>query len=163
VTGAGRAEHSEHLERIAELAYQFAGYLTAQTEIEVIDSGAVGDTHGPVAVLAAFERLDAALEQLADLASVYSDDRRASLEPLALPTAALAGEYLRHALGASWYPGGLDGGDRVPGESLVIVLPGGVAADLLAVVRAALLSGAPNLTAIARSLVDETGGDPAAG
>jgi hypothetical protein len=141
VAGADRAS------RFAALASGFAGYLTAQTGIEIAvpsGTGAAADAD-PRVVLATIERLDAALQQIIDLATAYSDDPRLTLEPLALPAAALMGEVLRAGLGAAW----LDEGDE---DALAIVTLDGIAIDLVGVTRAALLSGSPNLTAVARRM-----------
>jgi hypothetical protein len=105
-------------------------------------------------LLVAVERLDLALGQLADLASVYDTSAGPSLEPLALPVAALTGEYLA-AAGSRWLPPDPD--DPTPSDGLTIVTAGGIAIDLLGVARATLLSGAPNLAAVVERLVDGAG------
>lgn len=137
--------------QIHALARQLIGHLAGQTDIELIQIGAVGAARGPDVLLTAIERLDAALAQLADLASVYGDDRQFSLDPLVLPVAALFGEYLRDATGASWHHPDPD--DPMPDDELILLMPDGIAVDLLGVARAALVSNAPNLTAVARGVV----------
>lgn len=151
VAGAGASHDREA--RIHELALTFRDYLTGQTGIELpapdeLSSGAASDPHGPAAVLAAVERLDHALAQLIDLTSIYTDHAAPSLEPLALPTAALLGAYLRAALGAHWLAS-----DALDDEQLVLAFPDGVAVDLGQVARSALLSGAPHFTAVVAPLV----------
>ena len=136
-------------QRIQELARGFRDYLLSQTDIELPDFGAVDHTYGPAALVMAIERLDLALTQLIDLATVYSDDARMSVEPLTVPTAALAGEYLRAGLGATWLI------DDDAEHALITVLPNGIAADLTGVARSALLSGAPNFAAVITSLIDD--------
>ena len=89
-------------ERISALASQLVTYLRHGTDAELDDPGAVSDAHGPDALLDAVERLDLALAQLSDLATVYDDGARPPLDQLALPVAALTGEYLRHGGGAAW-------------------------------------------------------------
>ncbi len=143
---------SERAGQIAALAHRLVEYLQQQTGNDIVEPGAVSNAYGPSHFLLAFERLDAALDQIGDLASVYADDPRATLEPLVLPTAALAGEYLRAALGARWHE---PNDDPLAGEALILVLPDGIAIELVGVARAAILSSAPNLTAVARRLVGE--------
>jgi hypothetical protein len=138
-------------DQIQDAAHRFRAYLLQGTDIELLEIGAVNSSHGPDVLVTAIERLDLALAQLIDLASVYSDDPRMSIEPLAVPTAALLGEYLRAALSAAWV---LDD-DHDTGESLVIALPNGIAADLTGVSRAALFSAAPNFSAVIEALLAE--------
>jgi|GEM_PF-2921915 len=138
-------------EQIAALAGQFVAYLRQGTDVDIETPEAVSDARGFTVLLAAIERLDLALGQLLDFASVY-DDGSPSLEPLALPTAALTGEYLRHATGAEWLTPDPD--DPMPDDSLTIVSADGIAIDLLGVARATLLSGAPNVRAIVTRLIE---------
>lgn len=138
-------------EQIAALATQFVAYLRQGTDVELDAPGAVSAARGPVAVLADIERLDLALAQLTDMASVYDSGASTSLEPLALPAAALTGEYLRHATGATWLSPDPD--DPMPDDALTIVTCDGIAIDLLGLSRATLLSGAPNLRAAVARLV----------
>ena len=143
--------------QIVTLAERFREYLSQQTDIEIVPSGAVASGDGPAAVPleTAFERLDAALGQLIDFASIYAEGQVASdmLEPLILPAAALAGEYLRAALDASWIAPDLEMPDW--DSSLDLALPQGIAIDLVGVTRAALLSGAPNLSALIHRLTGD--------
>lgn len=134
--------------RIAALAERLVVYVRQATEIELEPPGAVSDARGPAALLAAIERLDLALAQLTDLASVY-ESAGPPLEPLALPVAALTGEYLRHATGATWLTPDPD--DPMTDDTLTLVTSDGVAIDLLGVTRAALLGGNPNLRAVVAS------------
>lgn len=139
-------------EQIAALAEQFVAYLRQATDIKLDTPGAVSDAHGPAALLAAVERLDLALAQLLDMASVYDDASSPSLEALALPAAALTGEYLRHATGARWLAPDPD--DPMPDDTLTLVTGDGIAIDLFGVTRAALLGGDPNLSAVIARLVE---------
>lgn len=138
--------------QIAQLAEQFREYLSQQTDIEIVPLGAIASGEGPAAVSLeiAFERLDAALGQIIDLASIYAEGQIATdmLEPLILPAAALAGEYFRSALDAFWIAPDPEMPDA--GSELDLGLPGGIAIDLVGVTRAAMLSGEPDLSAIAR-------------
>jgi hypothetical protein len=138
-------------EQIAALATQFVAYLRQGTDVELEAPGAVSDAHGLDALLDAIERLDLALEQLVDLASVYDDGASMSLETLVVPAAVLTGEYLRVAGGASWLAPDPD--DPAPDDSLAIVTSDGIAIDLLGAARATLLSGAPNLRSIVERLL----------
>ncbi len=138
-------------EQIAALAGQLVAYLRQATDIELDPPGAVSDARGLAALLAAVERLDLALAQLLDLASVYDDTGSPSLETFALPAAALTGEYLRLAAGASWLAPDPD--DLMPDDTLTLVTSHGIAIDLLGVTRAALLSGDPNLSVVIARLV----------
>jgi hypothetical protein len=138
-------------EQIAALATQFVAYLRQGTDVELDAPGAVSVTHGPAALLDAIERLDLALAQLVDLASVYDDGASMSLETLVLPAAALTGEYLRVTSGAGWLAPDPD--DPRPDDSLAIVTSDGIAIDLLGAARATLLSGAPNLRSVVERLL----------
>ncbi|HAX25854.1 MAG TPA: hypothetical protein DCX80_12565 [Chloroflexi bacterium] len=140
----------ERSRQIAALAERFRDYLTHQTDTDILEIEAVATDHG--LCITAFDRLDVALELLLDMASVYSDagPARGALEPLILPAAALAGEYLRAAGLASWHE---PGEDDLAIEALVIV-SGATAIDLDGVARAALASGRPSLSAVARRLAD---------
>jgi hypothetical protein len=149
MAGASPANRND---QIAALADQFVVYLRQGTDIEIAAPGAVSDARGSAALLAAVERLDLALGQLLDLASVY-EMAGPSLEPFTMPAAALTGEYLRHATGATWLPPDPD--DPMPDDTLTIVTAGGIAIDLLGLARATLLSGNPNLRAIVARLIEE--------
>ena len=138
-------------EQIAALAARFVVYLRQGTDVEIDDPGAVSDARGPAVLLAAVERLDLALVQLTDMASVYDSGASPALEPLALPAAALTGEYLRHATGATWLAPDPD--DPMPDDTLMIVTSDGIAIDLLGLTRVALLGGEPNLRAVVVRLV----------
>lgn len=138
-------------EQIAALAAQLVAYLRQGTDVDVELPEAVSDAHGLSSVLDAIDRLDLALGHMVDLASIYEDNAGPSLEPLALPTAALAGEYLRHALEATWLS--VDPDDPMPDDTLTLVTRDGIAIDLLGLARAALLSGAPNLRAVVERLI----------
>lgn len=142
---------SDRAKRLHAVAVGFRDYLQSQTDIELPDLGAVDRGNGHDALVMAVERIDLALGQMIDLATVYTDDARMSLEPLTVPTAALVGEYLRATLSATWLA---DEDDTARmDDALVIVLPNGIAADLTGVARSALLSGAPNFAAVITSLI----------
>jgi hypothetical protein len=128
-----------------DLAGTFRTYLSDQTGLVLPDPGVVDTLHGPVALRAALEALDAAVNQLADLASIYAEGPVAPLEPLALPIAALAGEYIRAHLAARWHA------EPDQGEGALLVLPAESeprVLDLLALVRAMLASGALHLATL---------------
>jgi hypothetical protein len=141
-------------EQIAALATQFVVYLRQGTDVELDAPEAVSDAHGLSTVLDAIERLDLALGQMIDLASIYEDNSGPSLEPLALPAAALIGEYLRFGIDACWLP--VDPDDPMPDDSMAIVTRDGIAIDLLGLARATLMSGAPNLRAVVERLAPST-------
>lgn len=128
-------------EQLSRLASQFAEYLRAQTGIDLPDPETVPSDE----LDAAFSRLDAALQQIGDLAVVYGSDPRADYEPLVLPSAALAGEYLRAGAGARWLQPEVDGD-----TTALLATADGVAVDLTGAVRATMLTGFPNL----RGMVD---------
>lgn len=138
-------------QRIAGLANQLVEYLSQGTDVELDAPGAMSNAHGPDVVLGAIERLDLALGQLLDLASVY-DGATPSLEPLALPAAALTGEYLRNATGAAWLPPDPD--DPRADDELTLVTSDGVALDLLGLARATLMSGDPNFRSVVARLIE---------
>jgi hypothetical protein len=135
---------SERNTQFVHYAQQFAEYLRGQTAVEVTPPS----TNDHAALLLSFERLDLALGQIADLASVYGADQRSDIEPLTTPTAVLAGEYLRIGLGACWLEPVFEGD-----HTLMVVTPDGVALDLDGMARSALMSSQPNLTAIVRRLL----------
>lgn len=141
----------ERSRQIAALAERFRDYLTHQTDTDMLEIEAVATDHG-LGVLAAFERLDAALALLLDLASVYDDagPTPGTLEPLVLPAAALAGEYLRAAGLAAWH----EPDDDDLADDALIIIAGPAAIDLTGVARAALASDRPNLSAVARRLAE---------
>jgi hypothetical protein len=135
--------------RMAELARGFHEYLVAQTDVALtqVDGGGVDDD---AALAAAFQRLDLALGQMADLASVYGDDSRAVLDPLVVPVAALAGEYLCFGARAVW----VEPDPELPSDdSLPMLLANGVAVDLHGLARAALNRASPSLSAVMRALL----------
>ena len=138
-------------EQIAALAQQFIAYLRQATDVELEAPGAVSVAHGPAALLAAVDRLDLALAQLLDMASVY-DGGSPPLDTFALPVAALTGEYLRHATGAGWLAPDPD--ESMADDTLTLVTSDGIAIDLLGLSRAALLSSNPNLRAVVARLVE---------
>lgn len=140
----------ERSQQIAALAERFRDYLTNQTDTDMTALKAVENAHG-LDVVQAFERLDAALAVLIDLASVYDDMPRSTLESLVLPAAALAGEYLRVARLAEWH----HPEDDSPDDDLTIVV-GSSAIELTGVVRAALAGDRPNLSAVAQRIVELT-------
>ncbi|HUG17156.1 MAG TPA: hypothetical protein VMM78_19280 [Thermomicrobiales bacterium] len=134
-----------HGGRLHDLARQFRDYLAQQTNVDLVAIDAVAAPGGPAALRTALERLDAALGQLADLQSVYSDSPTGSLEPLLFPVAALTGEYMRAAFGGQWQTPD----DALPGEdALLIVIGDQPPVDLLPIVRASLLAAGPNLAGI---------------
>jgi hypothetical protein len=139
-------------EQIAALAEQLVAYLRHATDVELEAPGVVSDAHGPDLLLAAISRLDHALAQLIDLASIYDVGGGPSLEAFALPAAALTGEYVRHTTGAAWLAPDPD--DPMPDDTLMLVTSDGLAVDLLGVARATLLGGNPNLSAVVARLVD---------
>ena len=132
-------------EQIAEVARHFIHYLQDQTGTEL----PAPETVEAETVLDAFGKLDSALDQISGFASVYGTDPRNDLEPLALPAAALCGEYLRYGAAASWVEP-----DFEPETTLIIVTADGVAVDLTGAVRASLLSGMPNLRIMAEHLLN---------
>jgi hypothetical protein len=136
---------AERDEQIASVAKQFVEYVEAQTDVRLSTPEGVGAD----GFADAFATLDAALDQLSDLADVYGADRLRALDPLVLPTAALVGEYLRHGAGARWVEPLFDAD-----TTLVIATQDGVAVDLTGAVRASLLSGVSNLRVMAARLVD---------
>ncbi len=141
------------------LAANFAHYLSGLTGVAVsspatLTSADDNDSTSPIDhsdLLQAIERLDHALNQVIDLASVYGDDPRLTTEPLIAPVAALAGAYLQASGAAAWIPRSADAspvGSGMPDEEIAIATPNGYALDLMGVARVALFSGAPNLRAI---------------
>lgn len=123
-------------QQIADVASQFLVFIEVQTG----SVPPVPDNLETAGLLDAIEALDSSLDQLADLADVYGADRMRSIEPLVLPSAALVGEYLRAAAGATWIEPIIDAD-----TTLVIAMPGGVAVDLTGAVRASMMSGVSNL------------------
>lgn len=131
-------------EQMESLAGQFSAYLTDQTGV-VLESPRPGDRDS---LRRSFERLDLALGQVADMASVYGSEQRSDIEPLTLPTAVLAGEYLRIGLHGRWMEPAYEGD-----TNLMLVTGGGVALDMDGMARTALLSPQPNLTAFIEKLL----------
>lgn len=144
---------SERGEQLSEYAKGFAEYLTSQTGIEL----APPDAQSQDSLRRSFERLDLALGQIADLASVYGDDSRHDIEPLTVPTAVLAGEYLRVGFDARWLEPAYEGD-----AALLLATPDGIALDMDGVARTALMSSQPNLTAFVDRLLNREPwtGDP---
>jgi hypothetical protein len=135
---------SDRDEQFTALAKQFSDYLHGQTGI-ALEPPVAGE---PASLRQSIERLDLALAQIADLASVYGADHRSDIEPLTVPTAVLTGEYLRIGIGAHWLEPAFDGDG-----SLLLVTPDGVAIDLDGLARSALLSQQPNLSALVERLI----------
>jgi hypothetical protein len=138
-------EGSSRDAQIAEIAVKYVEFIETQTGLalfapELIDAARVNE---------AFSTLDAALDQMSDFADVYGSERMHALEALVLPTAALVGEYLIHGADAVWVEPVFEAD-----TTLVIAMPDGVAVDLTGAVRAALLSGVPNLRIMAGRLID---------
>jgi hypothetical protein len=136
---------AERDEQIAAVASHFVEYVEAHTDVRLSMPQGVE----PAGVDDAFASLDAALDKLNDLADVYGADRMQALDSLVLPTAALAGEYLRHGAGARWVEPLIDAD-----TTLVIATRDGVAVDLTGAVRASFLSGVSNLRVMAARLID---------
>ena len=132
-------------DQIGVVATQFVLFIDTQTGAAPPEPHDVGASE----LLSAFEALDESLNQLADLADVYGTDRMQAIEPLVLPTAALVGEYLRHATGARWVDPVIDAE-----TTLIIATTGGVAVDLTGAVRASLLSGVSNLKTMVDRLIN---------
>lgn len=145
-----RQQESTREADIKLAASRFAEYLRSQTAATVPDPGAVTDQ---VSLDAAFSSLDAAIEQLLDLATAYGSDPRLDADPLVLPIAALTGEYLRVGADGVWLEP-----DEDPDQTLVIRLPDGREIDLTGAARGCLLTGIPNLQGMVRRLftVDES-------
>lgn len=142
------SQPSTREEHITRMATRFADYLNAQVDANVPTPEQIEDS----AEVDLFGRLDAALEQLMDLTSIYGSDPRLDLDPLILPASALIGEYLRHTLGASWAE--LEEGDD--GETLTLRLANGQKLDVTIATRGTILTGKPNTRAMAAALEDET-------
>jgi hypothetical protein len=130
--------------QFAELARQFSDYLHGQTGI-MLELPVAGQ---PASLMQSIQRLDLALAQIADLASVYGADHRSDIEPLTVPTAVLTGEYLRIGLGAHWLEPAYEGD-----VSLLLVTRDGVAIDLDGLARSALMSQQPDLSALVERLI----------
>lgn len=137
-------ESSARNEHIARMATRFADYLNAQVDADLPTPGSI-DTSAGVDL---FGKLDAALEQLMDLTSVYGSDPRLDLDPLILPASALIGEYLRHTIDARWAD--LEEGDD--GETLTLQLASGQKLDVTVATRGTILTGKPNTRAMAAAL-----------
>lgn len=136
-------------DRLSGLARQFREFLIHQTNVSLHDFGVESAACGPVALRAALERLDAALDQMSDLASVYADTNAGSLEPLIYPVAVLTGEYIRDTIGGQWQP---PDDDAPPGDgTLNMKLTDGEVVDLTSVVRVAILAGTPSLSVMVRT------------
>jgi len=133
-------------EQLAALARHFVAYIEQQTGAALAEPVAVGAD----GLASAVARLDDALGQLADLASVYGTDPRADLEAFTLPAAALIGAYLTHAAGASWVEPEGDADTTV-----LIAMPNGLALDLTGFAQATLLSGRPSFSALLPKLLAE--------
>lgn len=134
----------ERNEALSEIARQFTDYLEGQTGILVTQP----EPGNHDSLRDSFERLDLALAQIADLASVYGADARADIEPLTVPTAALAGELLRSGIGGHWMEPAYEGD-----PTLMLVTAGGIALDLDGMARSALLSRQPSLSPLIEKLI----------
>jgi hypothetical protein len=134
-----RDRDHERAQQLIALAANFRAFLADQTGVELVSVDGLTTADLPTAL----ERLDLALGQLADLTTVYGDDSRGMLDPLAAPAAVAVGDYLRAALGASW-----QASDPLAPEELVILIPGQPALDLLGLARVALSGGTPHLAAL---------------
>ena len=132
-------------EQISEIAFHFVEFIDSQTG----SAPPIPGDFDASELLSAFEALDESLNQLADLADVYGTDRMQAIEPLVLPTAALVGEYMRHAAGADWIEPVIDAD-----TTLIIATTDGVAVDLTGAVRASLLSGISNLKTMVDRLIN---------
>ncbi len=132
-------ERSGRAAWMGDLARGFREYLADQSEVDLIAIDAPGGD-----VVVALERFDLALGQLADMAVVYGDDSRAVLDPLVVPAAALAGEYLRGLAGAAWVE---PDPELPPDDTLLVVLVGGGLLDLHVVARSAFSGFGPSLGA----------------
>jgi hypothetical protein len=130
-------------ERFASIAHGFRAFLIDQTGIELVEIGAVDSLPGPFALRAALDALDTAVAQVTDMASVYAEGPHAPLEPFVLPTAVLAGEYIKRVTGACWDPALEPGAERA-----VVLLPDGNALDLSAIVRTMLAADALQLASL---------------
>lgn len=141
-TGTDRLSEWETERR--QLAEHYADYLHGQTGVHLVPPSA-----GNVESLrASFERLDIALAQLADLAAVYGAEHRSDIEPLTIPTAVLAGEYLRVGTAGRWMEPAFDGD-----TNLMLVTGDGVAVDMDGLARTALMSHQPALSALVERLI----------
>ena len=136
----------EHTSALEELARQFADYLRGQTGIE-LTFPEPGDR---VNLLVCIERLDLALGQIADLASVYGADQRSDIEPLTIPTAVLAGEFLRLGIEATWMEPAYEGD-----TNLMLMTNDSVALDMEGMARSVLLSQSPALGKLLAPLIKE--------
>jgi hypothetical protein len=123
-------------QQISWLAAEFARYVRDQTGVAVLDPSEVAI--GRLAEAAG--RLEIALAQLMDFATVYGSDSSSDLGQFAVPVAALLGEYLQAAAGAVWLEG-------QPGDFslLLLRLPDGALVELTSTVRSMLGGGVPNL------------------
>ena len=135
----------ERNEALSEYARGFAEYLAAQTGVQ-LTVPVSGDLDS---LRMSFERLDLALGQIADLATIYGNDTRSDIEHLTAPTAVLIGEYLRAGLGARWLEPAFDGDD-----SLMLITADGIALDLGGVARTTLMSPQPSLAALVERLME---------
>lgn len=136
---------SERDEQLSEYARGFAEYLASQTGVSL----PLPESRDRHLLRASFERLDLALGQIVDLASVYGDDSRHDIEPLIVPTAVLAGEYLRVGVSGRWLEAAYEGD-----TALLLSTPDGIALDMHGLARSALLSPEPNLTAFLDRLLN---------
>ncbi len=136
----------ERTTMLSEIASQVVEFLRNDTGVEVFHPTDVTEA----SLSDAFDRLDAAIGQLNDLASVYAPGAQADVEPLALPVAVLTGEYLCVAAGGVW----LEPEDD-PDATVWILMPEQAATDLTSAVRISLLSGQPDMAAIMRKLTGQ--------
>lgn len=144
-TGTAGKTLNEREEQLSNYARGFAEYLAAQTGVEI----SMPENQDADHLRGSIERLELALEQLADLASVYGEDSRHDVEPLVMPTAVLAGEYLRVGAGARWLEPAFDGD-----TALLLAMPDGVALDMHGLAHSTLVSPHQHLTTVVNRLLN---------
>lgn len=134
-------------DRMIEIARQFSDYLRGQTGID-LTFPATDDT---ASLRESLELLDLALAQVADLASVYGADPRGDIEPLAVPTAVITGEFIRIASGGRWMEPAFEGD-----LNLLLVSSKSVVFDLEGLARTALMSRQPAIAPLVMKLLTDS-------